>query len=57
MLHDELNLTENQVYKWFWDTKQKNEKNMQHIQSIQNGQQQDEFGGYSKTWLKHQGAQ
>ena len=32
-LSHNLNLTENQVYKWFWDTKQKNEKNYAELEA------------------------
>ena len=31
-LSENLNLSENQIYKWFWDTKQKNEKNYQEME-------------------------
>lgn len=50
-LSEELNLKENQVYKWFWDTKKKVEEDT--ILARQMGKNYtDEFGGYSKTWKK-----
>ena len=55
-----------QVYKWYWDIEKKNDKLQKEIKNsdayaksplriqrkILKTQYTDEFGGYSKTWLK-----
>ena len=53
-LSEELNLKENQVYKWFWDTKKKVEEDTILARKMGKtpGMFTDEFGGYSKTWKK-----
>jgi len=62
-LSEELNLKENQIYKWFWDTKKKVEEDTRLAKSMGHGPyasnngkliHTDEFGGYSKTWKNNQ---
>lgn len=33
-ISDKLSLSENQVYKWFWDTKQKQDKNNKELAAM-----------------------
>lgn len=63
-LSQELNLKENQIYKWFWDTKKKVEEDTRLAEQMGHGPyaanngkliHTDEFGGYSKTWKNNQG--
>ena len=52
-LSEELNLKENQIYKWFWDTKKKVEEDTMLARRMGKGPrmlESDEFGGYSKSW-------
>ena len=55
-------MKENQIYKWFWDTKKKVEEDTQLAKKMGHGPYatnngkpiyMDEFGGYSKTWLQN----
>jgi hypothetical protein len=50
-LAEELNLKENQIYKWFWDTKKKVEEDNVLARELGkiSSTQMDQFGGHSKT--------
>lgn len=48
-LSQELNLSEQQVYKWFWDTKKKVDEDTMLAKEMGKGAIND-FGGYSKAW-------
>jgi len=50
-LAEELNLKENQIYKWFWDTKKKVEEDNVLARELGkiSSTQMDQCGGRSKT--------